>query len=210
MNLTKYKIFGFSLMLVTGIVLAFAPIEENQKKLHEALKYNGEAFPKSQCLMPETVANWIIDKDPSIQIIDIRSGKEFSSYNIPGSINIPMEKLSSAESSGEIYEDKKIIIAGQNSTQEQQAWKVLKQLGYHDICLIKGGIENWLKCFDKPQQPEGVYSTEDENLYQFRLAASPLMMGRAINAGDDAQVVAKPKPAKRRKKRGAKKADEGC
>jgi rhodanese-related sulfurtransferase len=208
MNFSQYKMFGFSLMTFVGVLLAFAPIEEQQQKLRERLKYSGEKFPQSHYLAPEIAAEWIIDKDPSIQIIDIRSQEQFQIFNIPSSINIPLQTLSAVNGMDFIYDDKKIIVIGQNSKQEKKAWELLKHAGFKNISLIEGGVENWIKVFDKPKLP-AVYSTEEFHLHQFRISAGPLMMGKATSETGSIQSIKAPKPLKRKTRKAASN-DEGC
>ena len=44
-------------------------------------------------MSPDEVADKIIKKDPSIQLIDVRNPNEFNKFSLPGAINIPLQDI---------------------------------------------------------------------------------------------------------------------
>ncbi|MDF2380136.1 rhodanese-like domain-containing protein [Nostoc ellipsosporum NOK] len=75
-------------------------------------------------------------------IIDIRSAQEYDQGRIPGSLNIPVDRLSGHIQRLKGFE-KPLIICGTDSTRIKQAIRKLKSEGFAD--LYDGG--DWAKLF---------------------------------------------------------------
>lgn len=78
----------------------------------------------------------------SCNIIDIRSNQSYNNNHIPGSINIPMEKL--------IIEPKKYLkpnliyyIYCQRGISSPKVCQILNRLGYNTVNVL-GGYEEWI------------------------------------------------------------------
>lgn len=78
----------------------------------------------------------------SSNIIDIRSNQSYNNNHIPGSINIPMEKL--------IVEPKKYLqpnliyyIYCQKGISSPKVCQILNRLGYKTV-NVSGGYEEWI------------------------------------------------------------------
>lgn len=89
------------------------------------------------------INDWIEEyrKNPDIALIDVRGEDEYRNGRIPGSINLPMEKLSSIEN---IVSDKEkeILVYCLSGGRSSKAEKDLKNLGYKNVKNI-GGINEY-------------------------------------------------------------------
>lgn len=79
--------------------------------------------------------------DPSIQVVDVRTAKEYRDGHIPGSINVPMDRLSHIQ---QIVPDKhkKLFVYCFSGSHTREACETLKRIGYHHVTNI-GGIAFW-------------------------------------------------------------------
>ena len=69
-----------------------------------------EANTRTQYITPETVADMIVKKDPTLQLIDVRSQDEFEKFSLPGAINIPVTDLLSEKTDTDSNQDVKMNI----------------------------------------------------------------------------------------------------
>ena len=79
--------------------------------------------------------------DPSIRLVDVRTSKEYQQGHIPGSLNIPMDRLSHIQ---QMVPDKqtKLFVYCFSGSHTRDACDTLKKLGYHHVTNI-GGIAFW-------------------------------------------------------------------
>ena len=205
------KNIGFGILLLLGLILAFAPIDAVQKEKIPTNVLLAQLQKNSVYVQADELAHWIIDKDPRYQIADIRSEKDFNSYHIPGSIHIPFEQLGDVEKSDVFDKTKMLILASNGNTRAGQAWLLLRQMGYEDVYILAGGLNHWVQIFSNPEHPKGAYSDDELFTYQFRKAAGAAVLGHSLTIAQDRKADdSKPKPIRRKRKKAIKKVDEGC
>ncbi len=205
------KTIGFSILLLLGLILAFSPLDTVRKEQIPTKTLLEELQKESVYVQADELAQWIIDKDPGIQIADIRSEKDFSNYHIPESIHIPFGQIENIEKSDLFDETKMLILASNGNTRAGQAWILLKQLGIKDVYILAGGLNHWVQNFSNPEHPKGAYTDDELFTYQFRKAAGTVMLGQTLSVAQDNKATdAKPKPIRRKRKKAKKKVDEGC
>ena len=166
-----------------------------------------------QFISPEEVADMIIQKDPSFQLIDVRNAEDFAKFSLPGAINIPVESILNEENGDILNQDLKTnILYSNGSLDANEAWMILRQLGYENNYVLSGGLNYWFEAIMNPANPGNAVSNEEQAKYNFRKAA-----GRALgsdgNVSADSSVVPVNKtgssvPVKTDKKK--KKLSGGC
>ena len=206
------KNLGFSVLVIMALILAFSPVDEIKVNKVTTDDLIHQLRNKSNYVEAEEVAHMIIDRDPSFQIVDIRSKEDFSKYNIPGSVNIPIASLFDQESKELIDNENMIILVSNGNTKAGQAWLLMRPRGYDDLFVLHGGMNRWVNVFSNPEAPkEGAF--DDEHFaFQFRKSAGPVMMGTngVVESSENDNSNEKPKPVKRKRKKAKKKVDEGC
>jgi len=81
------------------------------------------------------------NQDESL-IIDLRDSESFNAGHITASINIPLKDLS--RRTNEIdHNEKSIILVCETGSASTSAGETLKKEGYKDICILRGGINQW-------------------------------------------------------------------
>ncbi len=85
------------------------------------------------------LADWIIKESGDYTLVDLRSEKEFNEYNIPTSINIPIENLLNSD----LMRNQKIIVYGNDDVTSAQAWFILRSANYKAVYILNGGLNAW-------------------------------------------------------------------
>ena len=85
------KTIGFSTLLLLGLILAFTPLDTVRKEQIPTKTLLEELQKSSVYVQADELAHWIIDQEPGIHVVDIRSEKDFNNYHIPGSVHIPFD-----------------------------------------------------------------------------------------------------------------------
>ncbi|MCK7536091.1 MAG: rhodanese-like domain-containing protein [Marinilabiliales bacterium] len=77
-----------------GLIIAAVPQNKTKPYKLTADELLAEVNTRTQYVTPETVADMIVNKDPSLRLIDVRSQDEFEKFSLPGAINIPAYRSS--------------------------------------------------------------------------------------------------------------------
>lgn len=203
----KSRLILASVILPLGLIIAAVP--ENTTKPYKltAEQLLNEVKEDLQFIHPDQVADMLIQKDPSLQLIDVRSKAEFEKFSLPGAINVPLEDLLSEEYEYYINQDVKLNVFYSNgSTAANEAWMITRQLGYKNNYVLQGGLNYWVETIMNPEKPAQTSPNEETARYDFRKAASSALGGGGgaiapANEEVDAPA-AKPPIIKRKKKKG--------
>jgi rhodanese-related sulfurtransferase len=85
----------------------------------------------------------LIDADPLVRVLDVRSGGEFDGAHIPGSFNVPLPTL--AEHARELAVlDHPVVLVCKSGSRADQARTKLKGAGKHRVHLLDGGLDGWI------------------------------------------------------------------
>lgn len=97
---------------------------------------------EKQEISPELALKIIESKDETYRFIDLRNPYEYNINHIEGAVNIPANLLLN-KSNLELLETEKIqkVLYDNDQLQANGPWLVLKQLGYQNIHVLKGGFE---------------------------------------------------------------------
>jgi len=209
MNLSA-KNLGFGVLVIMAIILAFSPVDDIKVEKVTTQDLIHQLHNQSNYMQAEEVAHMIIDKDPSFQVIDIRTVEDYKKYHIPGSASIPIEALFDDETADIIEDEKTLILVSNGNTKAGQAWLLMRSHGYQDLFVLHGGMNHWVNVFGNPQRPKAGAFDDEIFAFQFRKSAGPVMMGTNGVMESSESEIDKPKPVKRKRKKAKKKIDEGC
>lgn len=88
-------------------------------------------------------ANALIDKDPNINIIDIRTPQEFDTDHVRSSQNIDFYSPDFAQRVAALPKDKPYIVYCHSGNRSGKSMDVFKSLGFSKIYNVVGGISAW-------------------------------------------------------------------
>src|SRR5512133_2668818 len=144
-------------LIPMGFIIAAIPQNKTKKFMLEAEELLTEVNTRTQYVNAETVADMIIRKDPSLQLIDVRSQDEFEKFSLPGAINIPITDLLSEKNLVQFDQDVKMNVFYANSTLvANEAWMIVRQLGYSNIYVLEGGVNYWFEAILNPIKPSSI------------------------------------------------------
>jgi rhodanese-related sulfurtransferase len=166
-----------------------------------------EANDQARYLSTHFVAKRLIERDPSLFLIDVRMMYEFEEHNIPGSFNIPLEEVILPDWEAYIDQDGvDVVFYSNGDIYADQAWMLSAEKGYKNLYVMKGGLNEWFRTIIQPTPPDETAPTEAFEKYSFERAASIYFGGSSTGA--EAAPVAKKKVTVRKKEKKA--AEGGC
>ncbi len=114
-------------------------------------------------------------EDPSIRILDVRTGSEFESVHIPGSFNVPLDLL--AEHVRDVAElDIPVVLVCQSGNRATTAQGKLDAAGKSNLRVLDGGIGAWLASGGEVNRGDERWSLER----QVRAVAGGLVLGAIV------------------------------
>lgn len=204
----KSDIFYISILFVGAIWLLMSPSPARIAKL-DAKDMLIEIQKDAYLLSVDDIAKAIINNDPSILLIDLRDAKEYAKFSLPNSVNIPLDSLLTDNWIG--YLDQvgmKSILYSNGTSLSTDAWMLTRQLGYKNVYILRGGVNEWISNIIAPKEPETTESKEAIETYNFRLAAKQFFTGVKVenqqNSGSSTAI--KVNTSKKKKKA----AEGGC
>ena len=126
----------------------------------------------------EQVADWIINQDPSLLLVDVRGHIAYDAFSLPKAVNIPLENLLDAENR-EILdcERYRIVFFSNDDLAAANAWMLSRRIGCRNNYIMQGGLNRWTETILSPPKPESTASAEEIELYQFRKAICQYFIG---------------------------------
>jgi hypothetical protein len=134
-------------ILALGLVLLVVP--DRKTRLIERVSDAGylAAHPTATMEVDE-LAFRIVDGDPKVRIIDIRSAEAFGRLAVPGARNVALREFFSKDSALVLSSRHvKKVIVGDTETQERAACLLLEALGYENLAALTGGFGRFQAVF---------------------------------------------------------------
>ncbi len=186
-----------------GIIIAAVPENTTRPYKLSAVQLLEEVKEGIQFMHPDEVADMVVQKDPSLQLIDVRDKDAFDKFHLPGAINIPIADLLSVENEDILNQDVKMNVFYSNgSTTANEAWMISRQLGYINNYVLQGGLNFWAETIMNPQKPASTSPDDEFAKYDFRIGAGAALGGSTNEAAtENAPEADKPVITKRPKKK---------
>ena len=133
----KPRVLLSFVIILFGLSLAMIPENTTQQYKLTADEMLEEVQYSSELIHPDELADWLINKDPSIQLIDVRSPEEYEKFSLRNAINIPLSDILSDEWVDYLDQGVKMnILYCNGSTSANEAWMILRQLGYDNNYVL--------------------------------------------------------------------------
>jgi sulfur-carrier protein adenylyltransferase/sulfurtransferase len=183
-------------LIPMGLIIAAVPQNKTKPYKLTADELLAEVKTRTQYVTPETVADMIVKKDPTLRLIDVRSQDEYEKFSLPGALNIPISDLLSDKYTDILNQDVKMNVFYSNgSLTANEAWMVTRQLGYKNNFVLEGGLNYWFDAILNPQKPPSTSSDEEFAKYDFRKSAGLALGGGGIVQSNQNVSAPAPKPA---------------
>ena len=178
-----------------SFVLAFAPINSNDQPTLNPVELLEEVQGSVQYKTPDEIADKIIQQDPFLQLIDVRTPEEFEKFSLPGAINIPISKLLNEAYAELLNQSDYTNVFYSNATvNANQAWILTRLQGYENNFVLMGGLNYWAETIMNPTAPPSTSPNEEIAKYNFRKGASQVLGGGASETDNSNSILSAPKP----------------
>ena len=219
-NLVKFLSFRYVILAVVFVILAGGLVvlpKFNPVKGIEPTQLLNDAISPERYISTDELADRLINQDPSILLIDVRSKADYDKYALPGALHVPFKSMLNDEFDVYIDQDDfDVIFYSNDNLIADQAWILSKRLDYKNIHVLKGGMNEWYRTIINPEKPEEIMASNAYDLYAFRKAAS-MFFGVAypqksapIKVQPKPVVVSKPKVIVPKKKKKKMPVEGGC
>ncbi len=193
-----------------GLILAAIPQNTTVKYKLTADQMLVESNNAVLYYSPDEVAELLIQKDPSIQLIDVRTPDQFEKFSLPNAINIPLSEILKDENRDYLDQGIKYNIFYSNgSTDAVKAWMITKQLGWSNNYVLQGGLNYFAEMIMNPQAPPSTSPNDEIAKYQFRKGAQQALFGEGSVSSESPTSTPAPKPPVKRKS-SKKRVQGGC
>jgi len=198
-----------AIFIPLGLIIAAVP--ENTTKAYKltAEELLEEAQEGAQFMSTDEIADMVIQKDPSFQLIDVRAQNDFEKFHLPNAINIPLTDILAEDWADVLDQDVKMNVFYSNGTMKaNEAWMITRQLGFENNYVMQGGLNYWVETILNPKAPASTSPDEEIAKYDFRKGAS-MALGEGAISNVKSTKSNSPKPVIKRKKK-KKRAAGGC
>lgn len=127
---------------------------------------------RARYLSVDHVAERLINEDPSIMLIDVRSIDQSMAFALPSSMSIPLDEILLPEWEDYLeQEGMDIVLYSNGDVIADQAWMICTRKGYKNLYVMAGGLNKWFSDIMQPVAPDETAPSEEFDLYLFRKAA---------------------------------------
>ena len=154
-----------------------------------------ELSGKQRFASTDQLAGWLIDKDPGLLLVDVRTPEEFAAFSLPGAINIPLANMLSPVEQAKLDCEKHFLVFFSNGTVlAEKAWMINRRNGCTNSRVLFGGLNEWTATILNPREPLVTAPGEEWDLYQLRKAASLYFAGGSKSLEAEPFLEEKPAP----------------
>jgi rhodanese-related sulfurtransferase len=206
----RREILIMGLLLLGSIITIFLPDTKPFKHIIPEKQLLHELNLQSRYISTDEVAKMIMEKDPSLLLIDLRNPKEYDKYTLEGAMNIPFDSILSKNNIDYFNQDiYTTVLFSNGSSKADEAWMMLRSYGFQGNKVMKGGLNEWYFTILNPQKPKGEeLSAETKRQYLFRKGAQVYFTGISpVGSAKSSKPKAPKTPIKKRKK---KEVSGGC
>jgi len=142
----KNALFLSALLVVTCVVTVLVIVNRPKVEFKESVAEIGNLVANdSNLVSPQVIMNEGKDGSPTFLLIDIRNTEQFGIDHISNAVNMPAFSLFTDESLAFLKEaletEKDVVLYGSDHLQANGPWLLLRQVGFDNIKVMKGGFE---------------------------------------------------------------------
>lgn len=174
-----------AIIISVGFAVAFLPERDNTVQL-DADEIMLEMKTESNMESVDNLATMMINKDPSLLIIDVRTPEEYTEFALPGAINIPLKQILNPDWK-DLLEDysgvyHKVFVSN-GTSKAAEAWMLCRRQGFKNNYILKGGLNQWFNLIVNPNPPKSINDNKEIEDYQRRLGFKQFFTGGKASSG---------------------------
>jgi rhodanese-related sulfurtransferase len=183
----RYIILAF-LLIAVAFGLVFLPGLKQKEQIPANIFLN-KINESSRFLSTDMIAARIINQDPGLLLVDVRDTEEYEKYSLTGAINIPLSDVLDDDWQGYLDQDvQDVVFYSNDDVLSEKAWALCVQLGYPNLYIMKGGLNEWFATIMQPEMPGETDPSEAFDLYAFRKGASMYFGGSSTDVPEEAKA----------------------
>lgn len=167
----RYMFLAVILLVLAG-GLVFLPKVEKQEGIKVETLLSNVISPE-RYISSDQIAEKIISKDPSFILVDVRDTVDYKHYALPAAVNIPLRNLLDEDNEAYLNQNQyDVIFYSNDNFYADQAWVLGNRLGYKNLRVLQGGMNEWFTTIINPTVPDEQMAAADFEVYSARKAAS--------------------------------------
>ena len=191
-------LFRYRTLIFLSLLGMLLSCNETRESTKEVLSVNDlllEYNDSRRLISSETLADLIINKDPSLRLIDVRDPGQYEDFSLPESYNVPLDQILNEEFTDILDCSRyKIVCYSNSDILSDKAWMIKRELGCKDIYVLKGGLNAWVENIFQPTEPGELVPSEEVESYKMRLAMRNYFLG--LSQELDEEPFFRPRPRK--------------
>lgn len=186
-------------LLALGVILAAMP-ERSKRLIAKASNPASQEFHPIRRMTVDEVAYRILDKDPTLQLIDVRPAEAFARTSLPGAVNLHLPEMLAKHGDDFLRSSRKTtLFFADDESQAIVAAKLAQLLGHDQVAVMSGGFSAFESTILNAQPTTEQRNTAQHDTLQFRVRAASQLTA-LIKARGEMKIERKP----------VKKATGGC
>jgi rhodanese-related sulfurtransferase len=149
-------------VILLGFLFLNPPKYAFKKPLDESLVSMNE---QTNRINPQTLAELLINQDPSVVLIDVRSPYEYAKGHIESAENISMESLLDDDNYKRFQDykegNKKVIFYGDTQDEASVPFMILQQMGFDNVAYSEACF-GYFKGKDMSEVAKATFEAQDE------------------------------------------------
>lgn len=181
-------------VLALGVLFIFMP----NRKTHLINEVSDARYISSHpvnTMDADELAFRIVDREPNVQIVDLRSPEEYAKLALPGSSNMTLRDFFSKEWT-QLFSQRHVkkVLLSDNENDERAGYLLLQKLGYENLAVLQGGFTAFNKTILTPSTFIPAGNRWDNDVREFReQARTNILKMIADNKNAGQKVEKKPK-----------------
>lgn len=207
----NFRIVITFILILLGVIIAAVPENTTKPFKLTSGQLLDEIKSGTQFVQPDQVADMLINKDPYLRLIDVRSPEDYDRFHLPGAINVPLDNILSDQWTDVLDQDVYMnVLYSNGTTHSNEAWILVRQLGYANNYVLEGGLNYWVETILNPASPSSTNPGDEFEKYDFRKGAGMALGAGSIAPAQQEGTSAAPKPTIATKIKKKKVASGGC
>ncbi len=175
----RYHRLAAALVLVVGVMLAVTP-DRKTRLLADASDPAWLSRHPVAMMTPDEAAFHILEREPDVQLVDVRDSADFAKMSLPGAVNVPAASMFSKEWRDVLGKPGvKYVFFGKTGEESVRAAALASLLGYGETAALQGGLDNFKTTILDASAPAANVtlaanvSSPQADTYRFRESAAP-------------------------------------
>lgn len=160
--------------LLVSLTAFFVP--PHQEHIEEIKAASVMSVSKVPTISIDELALRLINKDPSIQLVDVRSEESFKKFALPNALHGDIQAFISREWKRVFHtRGKTVVLYSDTEEDARKAAMAAEDLGYKNFRVLQGGLDLFKRDILDFNKPEGTFNSRQSDLYRFREKAAAML-----------------------------------